>query len=155
MGLVGSERPRMFSVQAEGCAPIVRAFESGGRFAEPWQGAATSAGGLRVPAAVGDFLILDAIRASGGAALAVPESELAPTQALLGRLGCGYLSLETAAAVAALPVLLESGRIARNDTVVVFDTGAGFKSEAVTAGLPRPLPNDPAAWDATIEALRR
>src|SRR3712207_5773624 len=71
LGLVGPSRPRMVSVQPEGCAPIVRAFEHGERFAQPWEKAQTRAGGLRVPAAIGDFLILDAIRESEGTAISV------------------------------------------------------------------------------------
>ena len=73
LGLVGPERPRMVAVQAEGCAPIVRAFERGERAAERWEGARTRAAGLRVPAAVGDTLILAALRSSGGTAVAVSE----------------------------------------------------------------------------------
>src|SRR6202521_3417036 len=129
IGLIGADRPRMFSVQAEGCAPIVRAFEEGKRFAAPWDDAATAAAGIRVPSAVGDFLILDCLRDSKGGAMAVPERELPKMQRRLAEAGAGYLSLETAAAVVALPMLLEAASIERDDTVVVFDTGAGFKSE--------------------------
>lgn len=152
LGLIGDRRPRMFSVQVEGCAPIVRAFARGERFAEPWEQARTAAAGLRVPSAVGDFLILDAIRESGGAAIAVPESELAPMQDRAGKLGAGYVSLETAAALAALPALLDQRLVERGDRVVVFDTGAGFKSE------PAPLPrlqvvaNDVSSWERVVEA---
>jgi threonine synthase len=151
MGLIGPERPRMFSVQVEGCAPIVRAFNDGQRFAAPWENAATAAAGLRVPAAIGDFLMLDCIRASKGAAISVSEQELRPTQMRLSSAGLGYASLETAAAVAALPLLLEQRRIDRNDQVVVFDTGAGFKSEPPSGlGLPVPVANDPSRWDEII-----
>src|SRR5450759_3370490 len=73
LGWIGSRRPRMISVQAEGCAPIVRAFQEGQRHATPWQGAETIAAGLRVPAAIGDYLTLDAIRQSGGTAVAVSD----------------------------------------------------------------------------------
>ncbi|MBA3577604.1 MAG: threonine synthase, partial [Sphingomonas sp.] len=76
VGLIGPERPRMYAVQAEGCAPIVRAFERGDEFAERWEGAATVATGIRVPSAVGDFLILRAVRDSGGAAIAVDEQSI-------------------------------------------------------------------------------
>ncbi len=76
VGLIGSKRPRMYAVQAEGCAPIVRAFEKGDEFAERWENAATVATGIRVPKAVGDFLILRAVRESGGAAIAVPEEAI-------------------------------------------------------------------------------
>jgi len=155
LGLIGSARPRMFSVQAEGCAPIVRAFEQGQRFAVPWENASTAAAGLRVPAAVGDFLIIDCLRQSGGAAVAVPEGELPKMQRLLAAAGNGYLSLETAAAVAAVPMLLEARKIDRRENVVVFDTGAGFKSEP-PAELPGPIrvSNDPDKWDAVVSRLR-
>src|SRR5689334_14625970 len=76
VGLIGAKRPRMFAVQAEGCAPIVRAFDKGEEFAERWESAATVATGIRVPKAVGDFLILRSVRDSGGAALAVPEEAI-------------------------------------------------------------------------------
>src|SRR4051794_8577673 len=75
-GLIGSKRPRMYAVQAEGCAPMVRAFESGEEFAERWENPATVATGIRVPKAVGDFLILRAVRDSGGSAIAVPEQAI-------------------------------------------------------------------------------
>jgi len=127
LGLVGPARPRMVSVQSEGCAPIVRAFAAGERTAEPWSGAATRAGGIRVPGAVGDMLILDALRASGGTAVAVPESEMDAVQSLAGRLGAGYVSPETAAALAAVPLLRERGDLGSDERVVVFDTGIGAK----------------------------
>jgi threonine synthase len=154
LGLIGSARPRMFSVQAEGCAPIVRAFEAGTKFAEPWENAHTQAGGLRVPSAVGDFLILDCLRASKGGAVAVPEAELNQTQRLVGALGGGYLSLETAAAIAALPELLADSRISRDDRIVVFDTGAGFKSEGAVPDARRPVSSDSSQWGAIVERLR-
>ncbi len=156
LGLIGAERPRMFSVQAEGCAPIVRAFAEGQRFVAAWDNAATSAAGIRVPSAVGDFLILDCLRDSKGAAVAVPEHELAGMQRRLATAGAGYLSLETAAAVAAVPMLLEARRIDRDDVVVVFDTGAGFKSEP-PRDLPIPLraPNDPGKWDEILSQLAK
>jgi len=155
LGLIGPARPRMFSVQAEGCAPIVRAFEAGSKFAEPWQDANTQAGGLRVPSAIGDFLILDCLHSSGGGAVAVHESELYETQRRVGALGGGYLSLETAAAVAAVPALLADDRIMRGERIVVFDTGAGFKSEGATdIGAPRPVSNDPSQWAPIVDKLR-
>jgi threonine synthase len=155
LGWIGSERPRMYSVQAEGCAPIVRAFERGERFAKPWSDAATAAAGLRVPSAVGDFLILDAVRASGGAAVAVPEREIETARARLGRGGLGYASLETAAAFAGLARLVEEKRVGPADSVVVFDTGAGFKSEPPAFSAPATVANDPELWKAKVlPALR-
>jgi threonine synthase len=156
LGLIDAHRPRMYSVQSEGCAPIVRAFETGEEFAAPWEDAATAAGGLRVPAAVGDFLMLRCLRESRGGVLALPDEELFDTQKIVGRLGAGYLSLETAAAVAAVPRLLADGAIAKSDEVVVFDTGAGFKND-VAAGYapPPPVENDAGVWGDVIEKLRK
>ncbi|MGI0129705.1 MAG: pyridoxal-phosphate dependent enzyme, partial [Thermoplasmata archaeon] len=154
MGLIGADRPRMFSVQAEGCAPIVRAFEEGKRFAAAWENATTAAAGIRVPSAVGDFLILDCLRESKGAAIAVPEGELTRMQGWLAAAGAGYLSLETATAVAAVPMLLEARRIDRSDLVVVFDTGAGFKSEPPRDLLsPLRVPNDPDKWEGILSQV--
>ena len=155
IGLIGAERPRVYSVQAEGCAPIVRAFQAGARFAEPWRDAATAAGGLRVPSAVGDFLILDAIRASGGSAVAVADAEMFATQRRLGELGLGYVSLETAAAAAGLGALMASVSISRSDSVVLFDTGTGVKSEAPPLSKPAPVPNDETYWrEKVVPSLR-
>ena len=156
IGLIGADRPRMFSVQAEGCAPIVRAFEEGKRFAQTWDNASTSAAGIRVPSAVGDFLILDCLRESKGAAIAVPERDLAGMQGRLAESGAGYLSLETSAAVAAVPMLVEAKRIDRNDVVVVFDTGAGFKSEPPRDLVaPVRVPNDPDKWEGVLAHLAK
>jgi threonine synthase len=156
IGFIGSERPRMYCVQAEGCAPIVRAFASGARFAEPWTDARTAAAGLRVPSAVGDFLILDAVRDSHGSAVAVLEAELFELQGRLGELGLGYVSLETAAAAAGLRNLVESRSIDAGDTVVLFDTGAGFKSSTPHERPLKAVPNDEAVWrDETVPALAR
>jgi threonine synthase len=127
LGLIGEERPRLVSVQTEGCAPIVRAFERGEEFATPWVDASTRAGGLRVPSAVGDFLILRAIRESGGTAVAVSEDALDDMQSRVGRAGAGYVSPETAAAIAAIPELKASGFLSKDEEVVVFDTGIGYK----------------------------
>jgi len=155
IGIIGVERPRMFAVQAEGCAPIVRAFREGSRFAAPWDDARTAAAGLRVPSAVGDFLILDCLRASGGSALAVPEAELFTAQQLMGSRGLGYVSLETAAAGAGLQALVEAGLIARDESVVLFDTGAGFKSDAADSPSIRPIPNDVDYWrEKVVPTLR-
>jgi threonine synthase len=150
LGLIGSERPRMVGVQAEGCAPIVRAFENGERFAEPWEDAHTRASGIRVPSAVGDFLILDALRESVGTAVAVDEGSIADMQAFAGRMGAGYVSPESAAALAAVPELLSNGDVAEEDEVVVFDCGIGQKYPP-PPGLPDPPIIDPTDFD--LEAL--
>ena len=146
IGLIGSERPRMVSVQSEGCAPIVRAFESGERFAKPWQNAQTRASGIRVPSAVGDFLILDALRQSGGTSVAVGEDSISEMQTFAGRMGAGYVSPESAAALAAVPVLRDRGEIGRDDEVVVFDCGIGQKYPP-PQDLPEPPVVDPADLD--------
>ena len=154
LGLIGAERPRMVSVQSEGCAPIVRAFEAGERFAEPWKDARTRASGIRVPSAVGDFLILDALRGSGGTAIAVGEGSIAEMQTFAGRLGAGYVSPESAAALAAVPELRGRGEVGRDDSVVVFDCGIGQKYPP-PPGLPEPPVVDPANvdLDALVERL--
>ena len=150
LGLIGAQRPRMVSVQSEGCAPIVRAFEAGERFAEPWQDARTRASGIRVPSAVGDFLILDALRESNGTAVAVPEEAISEMQTFAGRMGAGYVSPESAAALAAVPLLGEKGEVEGHEEVVVFDCGIGQKYPP-PQGLPEPPVVDP--HDLDIEAL--
>ena len=146
IGLIGPERPRMVSVQAEGCAPIVRAFERGDRFAEPWEGADTRASGIRVPSAVGDFLILDALKESGGTAVAVDEGSIGEMQTFAGRMGVGYVSPESAAALAAVPELRDRGEVGRDDEIVVFDCGIGQKYPP-PPGLPEPPVVDPSDYD--------
>ncbi len=146
LGLIDARRPRLIAVQSDGCAPMVRAFERGAQFAEPWAGASTRAAGIRVPGALGDHLILEAIRDSGGAAIAVPEAEIVAMQPYASERGAGFVGLETAAALAAIPPLLERHLIGRDERVAVFDTGAGFKSVAPDVMLPEPVPNDPEAW---------
>ena len=137
MGLIAASRPRMVSVQTTGCAPIVRAFNDGQPFALPWVDARTRAAGIRVPGAIGDFLILKAIRASGGTAIAVEESAVDAGQRAAGRHGLGYVSPETGAAVSAVGELRGSGFIGAEDEVVIFDTGVGHKYPP-PPGLPSP-----------------
>ncbi len=130
--------PRMVAVQSDGCAPIVRAFAAGERFAAAWEQAATMASGLRVPAAVGDFMILDAVRASGGTAIAVEEGRLREWMALAGRLEGIGLCPEAAACLGALERLVSAGEIELHDRVVLFNTGAAHKYvEAQQRVLPR------------------
>ena len=154
LGLIGPERPRMVSVQSEGCAPIVRAYDAGERFAKPWKDASTRASGIRVPSAVGDFLILDTVKESGGTAVAVSEDAIAHMQTFAGRLGAGYVSPESAAALAAVPQLRDMGEVGRDDSVVVFDCGIGQKYPP-PPGLPEPPAVDPANvdLDALVERL--
>jgi threonine synthase len=121
------KRPRMIAVQSTGCAPIVRAFEKNAEFAEPWQNADTIASGLRVPAALGDFLILRAIRESKGFALAVSDGEILDARAEVGREEGLLLSPEGAATYAAYRQALKDGRVAKSDRVVLFNCGIGLK----------------------------
>ena len=120
-------RPRMVSVQAEHCAPIVRAFEQGAERSEMWQGAHTVADGLRVPKAIGDFLVLRAVRESGGTAMAVSDRDMVTGMRDLGRLEGISAAPEGGAALHALRVLLADGRMKPSDTVVVFNTGGALK----------------------------
>ncbi|MBZ0268062.1 threonine synthase [bacterium] len=127
LGWIGTHRPRMVTVQSTGRAPMVRAFEAGERHATPWEGAATIADGLRVPAAVGDFLILAALRESGGRAIAVPDDALLADASLLGRTEGIFAAPEGGATVTALRVLCERGWIEPTERVVLFNTGSGHK----------------------------
>jgi threonine synthase len=127
IGLLGPRRPRMVSVQSEGCAPIVRAFDAGQEHAEPWQGARTIADGLRVPAAVGDFLILRALRESHGVAIAVPDAEMLEYASIMAATTGVFPAPEGAACLAAQVRLLATGWIAPDETVVLFNTGTGLK----------------------------
>jgi len=126
LGFIGSKRPRMYAVQAEGCAPIVRAFERGERHAERWEDAHTVAAGIRVPKAVGDFLILDAVRASGGAGLAVSDAAL--MAAVDEAAGDGVLLCpEGGATLAAYDRALSEGLVGKDDRVVLFNCATGLK----------------------------
>ena len=127
MGWIGSKRPRMVTVQAAGCAPIVRAFGEGKRFADEFPNAATTASGLRVPKAIGDFLILDAIRESGGTAVAVTDDELIAAVREIGSTEGVFCAPEGAACLPALRELVHRGEVKTNDRVVLFNTGAGVK----------------------------
>ena len=127
LGWIGEKRPRMISVQAAGCAPIVRAFEAGTRFAEEFENAQTIASGLRVPKAIGDFLILDAIRESGGTAIAVTDEELMEGARELARTEGIFAAPEGGACVPALRKLLARGDVKPDESVVLFNTGSGIK----------------------------
>jgi threonine synthase len=130
--------PRLVSCQSEGCAPIVRAFEQGQRFAELFANAHTIASGLRVPAAVGDFMMLDAIRASGGTAIAGSEGRIVEWMRRVARLEGIAICPETAVCFDCLEKLRRDGRIKADEEVVVFNTGAAQKyPEVVPLQLPR------------------
>ncbi len=120
-------RPRMVSVQADGCAPIVRAFETGANRADAWANASTVADGLRVPRAIGDFLILQAVRESGGTAIAVSDDAMIHGARELGAVEGISAAPEGGAAYAAIASLVKAGTIGRHDRVVLFNTGGALK----------------------------
>jgi threonine synthase len=127
MGFVGPARPRMYAVQAEGCAPIVKAFAEGRNDAEPWANAQTLAHGLRVPSAIGDFLILRALRESRGAGIAVSDDEIIQGVKDAAANEGLFMAPEGGACVAALRKLRASGHLSADDAVVIFNTGTGYK----------------------------
>ena len=127
MGWIGAKRPRMVSVQAEGCAPVVRAFVEGRERIDAWKDARTEAAGLRVPSPFADRLILRAIRESGGTAVAVSEAEIAGAQTEMGRLEGVLAAPEGAASWAALRRLASDGWVLPRERVVLFNTGSGLK----------------------------
>jgi threonine synthase len=130
--------PRMFACQSDGCAPIPAAFDAGARFADSPAHPHTIASGLRVPKAVGDFMILDAVRASGGRAMTCPEEEIVPWMRRASALEGICLCPEAAACLGVLERALAEGHIQRDESVVVFNTGAAQKYvEAMRVDLPR------------------
>ncbi len=127
MGWIESITTRMVSVQAEGCAPIVRAFHAGAKHAEPWEDASTVAAGMRVPSAIGDYLILEALRESEGTAVTVSDAEI---MAAVGQMASAegiYPAPEGGATLAGLRKLLESGEINPSATIVLMNTGSAYK----------------------------
>lgn len=150
LGWIGSERPRMVVVQAEGCAPVVQAFEAGADHAEPFPNASTVASGLRVPAAIGDFLMLRVLRESGGTAISISDADLLEgVRELAGEQGI-YACPEGGAVWKAACRLKDSGWLKPSETVVLFNTGTGLKYNHLFP--PPELPvldhNDPAALDS-------
>lgn len=127
LGWITSRRPRMVTVQADGCAPIVRAFHAGTERAVPWENAATFALGLRVPGAVGDFLMLRALRDSGGTAVSVSDAAIAQAGADVARSEGFFCAPEGAATWAAAQALRAAGTLAGGETVVLFNTGGWYK----------------------------
>ena len=137
LGWIGEKLPRMVAVQASGCAPIVRAFERGADHAEPWQDAATVAFGINVPSAIGDFLILDAVRSTRGCAVAVSDEAILAELAACARGEGVFFCPEGAATLAAVRQLRESGWLDGSEEVLVLNTGAGIKyPNTVTADPP-------------------
>jgi threonine synthase len=127
MGWIGSKRPRMILVQAEGCAPIVRAYQEGVESARLWENAQTGASGLRVPIAVGDYLMVRAVRESGGTALSISDADMLTAMKEIAHAEGLYPAPEGAATYVALKRLLEAGQIKRDERVVLFNTGTGLK----------------------------
>jgi threonine synthase len=127
LGWIGPARPRMYTVQAEGCAPIVRAFERGAESAEPWEKPRTYASGLLVPSARGDVLMLRALRESRGGAVAVSDDAMRRAVLEIGAREGIHCAPEGGATLAALVKLVETGRVSPSETVVLFNTGTGLK----------------------------
>ena len=127
IGLIGPERPRMVAVQAEGCAPMVRAFEQGERHAVRWDDPATVAAGIRVPQAVGDFLILDAVRESGGFAIAVSDAAIEDAVSAVARDDGTLLCPEGGATLAAYEKALRNGLVSADEEVLLFNCASGLK----------------------------
>jgi len=138
LGWIGGERPKMIAVQVEGCQPVVRAFAQGETRSQFWENASTVAAGLRVPKPLGDFLILDAVRASGGMARAVSDAELLDAGIQLAREEGIFAAPEGAACMAALEKLLADGFLKPEERIVIYNTGAGLKYlEAYATRFPR------------------
>jgi len=138
MGWIGASRPKMIAVQVEGCQPVVRAFEQGAARSEFWEQAHTVASGLRVPKPLGDFLILEAVRKSGGTAIAVSDEELIDAGIQLATEEGMFVAPEGSACISALEKLLASGFLKADEHIVIYNTGAGLKYlEAYATRFPR------------------
>jgi threonine synthase len=151
IGWIEGDLPRMVAVQSTGCAPMVRAYDRGERFAEPWEDAETIASGIRVPGAIGDFLILDAVRESGGFAIAVSDESIIDAQVRIAQTEGLLTSPEGAATFAGYEAALEQGLVSRDERAVLFNCGNGLKypMPAVTASVDHTKPID---WNALAES---
>jgi threonine synthase len=151
IGWLTGDLPRMVAVQSTGCAPMVRAYENGDRHAELWEDAETIASGIRVPGAIGDFLILDAVRESGGFAIAVPDSEITAAQTDVAMADGLLLCPEGAATFAGYRAALERGLVSKKEQAVLFNCGNGLKypMPPVERSLDHTAPID---WEALAEA---
>jgi threonine synthase len=138
LGWIGPRRPRMVCVQAEGCAPLVTAFKKGEEFASPFPDPQTLAAGLRVPAAVGDFLVLRAVRESGGTALTVTDAEMVDAVRQMATLEGIFAAPEGGATLAALKKLVERRDVERDERVVLLNTGSALKYLDVLGGRLKP-----------------
>jgi len=153
--LKSPKKPKMISCQSEGCAPIATAFAKGERFAKKFENAATIASGIRVPAAVGDFMILDAVRESGGVAVATPEADIPKWMRLASGQEGIALCPETAVCFGALELLLKRRTIKKDDRILVFNTGAAQKyPEAINEQLPLIDISKPIDWES-LDSLNR
>jgi len=142
-----SNRPRMIAVQSDGCCPIVRAYDAGEKHAKPFENAATIASGIRVPAAVGDFMILDAVCESGGCAIAVDEKNIRKWMNLAVRAEGISICPEAAACVGALEQMVDNGSVRSDERVVIYNTGAAQKyPEVLAEPLPRLSHTEPIDW---------
>ncbi len=138
MGWIGPKRPKMIAVQVTGCQPVVRAFEQGQARSEFWDNAYTVASGLRVPKPLGDFLVLEAVRKSGGTAIAVSDEELIDAGIQLAADDGMFVAPEGSACLSALEKLLQSGFLSPDEKIVIYNTGAGLKYlEAYSTRFPR------------------
>ncbi|HZU28761.1 MAG TPA: threonine synthase, partial [Bryobacteraceae bacterium] len=138
LGWIGTKRPKMIAVQSAGCAPVVRAFEQGGEESRFWENAHTVAAGLRVPRPLGDRLMLQAIRESGGGAVAVSDESLMDAAIQLAAAEGMFIAPEGGACIAALPILRDHGVLKPHDRIVVYNTGSGLKYlEAYSTRFPR------------------
>jgi len=143
LGWIDSARPKMIAVQAEGCQPVVRAFHEGAERSRFWDGATTVASGLRVPKPLGDFLVLRAVRESGGTAIAVPDIELIDAGIQLATDEGIFIGPEGAACIVAAQKLLQNGFLKREDKIVIYNTGSGLKYlEAYSTRFPRTAAGD-------------
>jgi len=150
--LPSGKRPRMIACQSEGCAPIVRAFEAGKKHAPPFEDAHTVASGLRVPVAVGDFMILNAVRESGGCAVTAPESCISVWMERLAKLEGLAICPETAICMGALDQLLAGGAIRPSESVLVFNTGGAMKyPDLIEEPVRRLKPGQAPDWQAIAE----
>ncbi len=143
IGWIGPKRPKMIAVQAAGCAPVVRAFESGAEHSEFWKDAHTVAAGLRVPKPLGDALMLEAIRASGGTAIAVSDTEMLDAGIELASREGMFAAPEGAACIAAIRRLIVAGFLKPSERIVAYNTGSGYKYlEAYSTRFPRPTASE-------------
>jgi threonine synthase len=136
IGFIGTKRPKMIAVQASTCAPIVRAFEEGERHARPWEDASTYAAGIRVPVALGDFLILDALKESNGFAIAVDDADIKEALDEIAKREGLLMCPEGAATYAAYKQTVKDGRVGKNEKVVLFNCATGLKYPMPSGGVP-------------------